>query len=85
MRRGLLKDGGPSGVVFCSDMNSDAVVQLLTCGAMDALHILHIVCDLNVIPLALQITNICGNVMVSPFDFQLFLLLTLICKFVIIV
>ncbi|XP_038050658.1 DNA polymerase alpha catalytic subunit-like [Patiria miniata] len=30
---------------------------------MDASHILDIMCELNVIPLALQITNICGNVM----------------------
>ena len=31
---------------------------------MDASYILSIMCELNVIPLSLQITNICGNVMV---------------------
>ena len=31
---------------------------------MDATYILRIMYDLNVLPLALQITNICGNVMV---------------------
>ncbi|XP_022101936.1 DNA polymerase alpha catalytic subunit-like [Acanthaster planci] len=30
---------------------------------MDSSHIVDIMCELNVIPLALQITNICGNVM----------------------
>ena len=34
---------------------------------MDATYILRIMYDLNVLPLALQITNICGNVMVRNY------------------
>ena len=32
---------------------------------LDTMHILKIVCELNVVPLALQITTICGNIMVG--------------------
>ena len=35
----------------------------------DAKFILQIMCELNVLPLALQITNISGNVMVHFYDF----------------
>lgn len=35
---------------------------------MDAKLILQIMCELNVLPLAMQITNIAGNVMVRYFN-----------------
>jgi len=41
-------------------------MQLIESGLLDATYVLRILCDLNAIPLALQITNVCGNVMVSP-------------------
>ena len=45
------------------DMNSERLISLISFGLTDATYILRIMCDLNVIPLALQITNICGNVL----------------------
>lgn len=37
---------------------------------IDSKYILQIMCELNVLPLALQITNIAGNVMVSLLFFN---------------
>lgn len=51
--------------IIYRDSNSDGLLRLISCGLTDATYVLRIMCDLNVIPLALQITNICGNVMVS--------------------
>lgn len=49
--------------VSCSD--SQHLLYVLELTWMDAKLILQIMCELNVLPLALQITNIAGNVMVS--------------------
>lgn len=43
--------------------NSDSILKLISLTMEDAAHITKIVYELNVIPLALQITNIAGNVM----------------------
>lgn len=40
-------------------------MQLLELSLMDSTYILRILYELNVLPLALQITNICGNVLVN--------------------
>lgn len=45
--------------------SSQQLLQLLELTLMDSTYILRILYELNVLPLALQITNICGNVMVS--------------------
>lgn len=42
---------------------SQDLLQLIEWTLMDASYVLRIMYDLNVLPLALQITNICGNVM----------------------
>lgn len=47
----------------CSD--SPHLLYLLELTWTDAKLILQIMCELNVLPLALQITNIAGNVMVT--------------------
>ncbi|XP_062567518.1 DNA polymerase alpha catalytic subunit-like [Saccostrea cucullata] len=44
-------------------MSSHQLLQLLELTLMDSTYILRILYELNVLPLALQITNICGNVM----------------------
>lgn len=51
---------------FLSFFNSDSrhLLYLLELTWMDAKLILQIMCELNVLPLAMQITNIAGNVMV---------------------
>ncbi|KAI8124623.1 DNA polymerase alpha catalytic subunit [Lucilia cuprina] len=41
----------------------DGILKLCTLTMQDASFILRLMCDLNIMPLALQITNICGNVM----------------------
>lgn len=43
--------------------NSKDILQLVSLSMQDASYILKIMCELNVIPLALQITQIAGNVM----------------------
>lgn len=45
--------------------DSPHLLYLLELTWMDAKLILQIMCELNVLPLALQITNIAGNVLVS--------------------
>lgn len=42
---------------------SDGIVKLITLTMQDSLYVMRILCELNVLPLALQITNICGNLM----------------------
>lgn len=42
---------------------SDGIVKLITLTMQDCLYVMRIMCELNVLPLALQITNICGNLM----------------------
>ncbi|KAK3603739.1 hypothetical protein CHS0354_023353 [Potamilus streckersoni] len=44
-------------------MTSQQLVQLIELTLVDCTYILRIMYELNVIPLALQITNICGNIM----------------------
>nr|XP_034328264.1 DNA polymerase alpha catalytic subunit isoform X1 [Crassostrea gigas] len=44
-------------------MSSQQLLQLLELTLMDSTYILRILYELNVLPLALQITSICGNVM----------------------
>ncbi|XP_022344658.2 DNA polymerase alpha catalytic subunit-like [Crassostrea virginica] len=44
-------------------MSSQQLMQLLELSLMDSTYILRILYELNVLPLALQITNICGNVL----------------------
>lgn len=46
--------------------DSPHLLYLLELTWTDAKLILQIMCELNVLPLALQITNIAGNVMVMP-------------------
>ncbi|XP_005185222.2 DNA polymerase alpha catalytic subunit [Musca domestica] len=41
----------------------DGILKLVTLTMQDASFILRLMCDLNIMPLALQITNICGNIM----------------------
>ena len=42
---------------------SDGILKLITLTMEDASYIMRLMCELNVLPLALQITNICGNLM----------------------
>ncbi|XP_069676603.1 DNA polymerase alpha catalytic subunit-like [Periplaneta americana] len=42
---------------------SQSLLQLISCTMQDAAYIIRLMCELNVMPLALQITNIAGNVM----------------------
>ena len=53
---------------LCFSM-SQHLLQLIEMMLIDTTHILKIMYELNVIPLALQITTICGNVMVGNFLF----------------
>lgn len=46
--------------------DSPHLLHLLELTWTDAKLILQMMCELNVLPLALQITNIAGNVMVAP-------------------
>lgn len=48
------------------DSDSPHLLYLLELTWTDAKLILQIMCELNVLPLALQITNIAGNVLVTP-------------------
>ncbi|KAM7360184.1 DNA polymerase alpha catalytic subunit [Cochliomyia hominivorax] len=41
----------------------DGILKLCTLTMQDASFILRLMCELNIMPLALQITNICGNIM----------------------
>lgn len=50
--------------------DSPHLLYLLELTWTDAKLILQIMCELNVLPLALQITNIAGNVMVTLFTFK---------------
>lgn len=43
--------------------SGEGVMKLITLTMQDCSYILRIMCELNVIPLALQITNVCGNLM----------------------
>lgn len=43
--------------------SADGIVKLITLTLQDCSYVLRIMCELNVLPLALQITNICGNLM----------------------
>lgn len=51
-------------VCFCFS-DSPHLLYLLELTWMDAKLILQMMCELNVLPLAMQITNIAGNVMVT--------------------
>ncbi|XP_069690548.1 DNA polymerase alpha catalytic subunit-like [Periplaneta americana] len=42
---------------------SQSLLQLISCTMQDAAYIIRLMCELNMMPLALQITNIAGNVM----------------------
>ena len=51
---------------FCVHFStSQHLLQLIEMTLVDCTHILKIMYELNVIPLALQITTICGNIMVG--------------------
>lgn len=39
---------------------SQSLLQLISCTMQDAAYIIRLMCELNVMPLALQITNIAG-------------------------
>ena len=52
-------------VVVSAVSDSPHLLYLLELTWMDAKLILQLLCELNVLPLALQITNIAGNVMVT--------------------
>lgn len=43
--------------------NGEGLLKLITLTMQDCLYIIRLMCELNVLPLALQITNICGNLM----------------------
>lgn len=43
--------------------NPEGILRLITLTLEDCSYVLKIMCELNVLPLALQITNICGNLM----------------------
>ncbi|KAG7160964.1 DNA polymerase alpha catalytic subunit-like [Homarus americanus] len=43
--------------------SSSTLLQLVSLTMQDALYVLRLMCELNVLPLALQITNIAGNIM----------------------
>lgn len=52
-------------IIFLCFRSSQQLMQLLELSLMDSTYILRILYELNVLPLALQITNICGNVLVN--------------------
>jgi DNA polymerase alpha subunit A len=41
--------------------SSQSLLQLISCTMQDAAYIIRLMCELNVLPLALQITNIAGG------------------------
>lgn len=43
--------------------SGDGILKLLTLTMQDCSYVMRLMCELNVLPLALQITNICGNLM----------------------
>lgn len=43
--------------------NAEGIFKLISLTMQDCLYTIRIMCELNVLPLALQITNICGNLM----------------------
>lgn len=43
--------------------SANGILKLITLTMQDCLYVTRIMCELNVLPLALQITNICGNLM----------------------
>lgn len=43
--------------------SAEGILKLITLTMQDCLFVLRLMCELNVLPLALQITNICGNLM----------------------
>ncbi|ESN96944.1 hypothetical protein HELRODRAFT_193403 [Helobdella robusta] len=43
--------------------SSEKLLDLMSCGMADCSYVFRIMCELNILPLALQITNICGNLM----------------------
>ncbi|XP_021916659.1 LOW QUALITY PROTEIN: DNA polymerase alpha catalytic subunit [Zootermopsis nevadensis] len=43
--------------------SSQSLLQIISCTMQDTAYIVRLLCELNVLPLALQITNIAGNVM----------------------
>lgn len=43
--------------------SADGILKLVTLTMQDCLYVMRLMCELNVLPLALQITNICGNLM----------------------
>lgn len=43
--------------------SADGILKLITLTMQDCLFVMRLMCELNVLPLALQITNICGNLM----------------------
>ena len=51
--------------MFVVGSSSQHLLNLVELNLTDATYILKLMYELNVMPLALQITNICGNVMVS--------------------
>lgn len=57
------------GLCLCLS-DSPHLLRLLELTWTDAKLILQMMCELNVLPLALQITNIAGNVMVTQFNNQ---------------
>lgn len=57
------------GLCLCLS-DSPHLLRLLELTWTDAKLILQMMCELNVLPLALQITNIAGNVMVAQFNTQ---------------
>ena len=55
---------------FAIFRNSQSLLQMIELTLMDSSYVLKIMYELNVLPLALQITAICGNVMVI--DIQIY-------------
>lgn len=43
--------------------SSEEIIKLISVTMLDTSYVLRLMCELNVLPLALQITNICGNLM----------------------
>ena len=62
MKRPTCQDGIYFSFIFLR--SSKDLVHFVDHTLMDTNYILQIMCDLNVLPLATQLTNICGNVMV---------------------
>lgn len=43
--------------------SNDGILKLITLTLQDCSYVMQLMCEMNVLPLALQITNICGNLM----------------------